>query len=854
MNSRTTYILRAGMAFLAVAAISLKANAQDWQSKIPNDSNFFDIRNAFEHYYEAQDNQVDGEDKHFQRWSHIMGQRVHYNDGKPLPPDIIYTEWKKYFNQNPLPSPRGKKNAWTYAGPPTTPSSGGGNGRINCLKFHPNSTEIMYAGTPAGGLWKSTNGGKSWETKTDNLPNLGVTDIAINPRYPDSIFIATGDGFGYSIGNGNFWGGTYSMGVLVSADGGETWEETSMNWERHQTRQIHRLIMHPNDPNRLYATTNAGIWKSDNAGKDWVALKSGSGFKELIFHPTKPGHMLATAASSIWYSEDTGTTWKTSSITFNQSSKAIALAVAESADSIVYALVNTTTNSGNVYKSDDYGLTWKYLPGSINVKFNGWYDLALGVSPKDPNRVVIGGVDMMKTENGGITWKTISNWYEWQVSHYVHADHRAIVFYPNSHDTFLSVNDGGIFKSVNGGTSWTNISSNIQALQFYKLGSVPSREGVIFAGAQDNGVNRGVSNSWSHVMIGDGMEVVASHQDPNIVYASTQFGHLSKSYNGGEDFYRSIYPVESSWLTPVEMDMHDADVLYFGAKHLHKTTDGGDSWQDVSPSLNVSGEITSIELTSNPDIIYIAHTTANFASSIKLRRTVDGGKTWELINKTLPSGNNYLSDIACDPKNPAHVWITISGYNAINKVFESTDTGRTWINISEGLPNVPVSCIQAENSTELGIYVGTDLGVFYRSQSTNGWQFYNTDLPLVMVNELEVLPQFGKIRAATYGRGVWEAPLMGTVSSVDKMKGLAKEIYLYPNPAKTEAHIRIPHNSFTLKEIRIYDITGKLVQQLLPKQNQSQFTLPVKHFTAGVYMVNMITSDGVFTKKLSVVK
>ena len=292
--------------FLGVLSFE-KANAQDdWQTKISNDSNYFNIRQAFEQYYVSPDDNEDGEDKQFQRWCYFMGPRVNGNDGKPLPPDIIYKEWKKYFANNPQPSPRGKKNSWSYAGPKVTPSSGGGNGRINCFRFHPTNTNIMWAGAPAGGLWKSTNGGKSWETKTDNLPNLGVTDIAINPRNTDTMFIATGDGFGYSIGNGNFWGGTYSMGVLMSANGGETWEETSLNWDRSQTRQIYRLIMHTNDPNRLYATTNTGIWKSDNAGKDWTSLKSGNGFRDLIFHPTKPGLMLASTTTNMWYSQDSG--------------------------------------------------------------------------------------------------------------------------------------------------------------------------------------------------------------------------------------------------------------------------------------------------------------------------------------------------------------------------------------------------------------------------------------------------------------------------------------------------------------------------------------------------------------------
>jgi hypothetical protein len=303
------------------------------------------------------------------------------------------------------------------------------------------------------------------------------------------------------------------------------------------------------------------------------------------------------------------------------------------------------------------------------------------------------------------------------------------------------------------------------------------------------------------------------------------------------------------------MDHYDASTLYFGAKHLYKTTNSGVSWDDITPSLNAGGAITSLEITKDPNIIYMAHTSASAPSIIRLRRTIDGGKTWGLITKGLPGTASYLSDITASPKDPGHIWITISGYTEANKVFESRDSGATWTNISVGLPNVPVNCAQAEGSLEEGVFVGTDMGVFYRNNSTNGWVFYNDELPLVMVNELEVLPQFGKIRAATYGRGIWEAPLSGTIVSVEKMKSLAREIVLYPNPAQEQTHIRFSELSAAPTQIRIYDVTGKLFQTIdLPVQNSNDISIDTKHFPAGVYMLNLIMQDGVVTKKLNVVK
>ncbi|RYD73456.1 MAG: T9SS type A sorting domain-containing protein, partial [Sphingobacteriales bacterium] len=264
-------------------------------------------------------------------------------------------------------------------------------------------------------------------------------------------------------------------------------------------------------------------------------------------------------------------------------------------------------------------------------------------------------------------------------------------------------------------------------------------------------------------------------------------------------------------------------------------------------------DITSVELTSSPDIVYIAHTTASSASSIRLRKTVDNGKTWTLI-KGLPTIPLFLSDIGADPKDPGHLFITISGYSEKYKVYESKDTGATWKNVTENLPNVPINCVQIEGSMEEGVYIGTDLGVFYRNSESAEWKFFNDDLPLVMVNELEILPQFNKVRAATYGRGAWEAPLSGTLTSINRMKHIAKDIMLYPNPSATYTTLKLPETGVALNEIRIYDMSGKCLQTIKSNPLETQITLDIKHFSPGIYMVNLLMAEGTVTKKLNVVR
>ncbi len=195
-----------------------------------------------EHEKDFDGEEEDGPNELYQRWAQWTMPRV-YPSGKPIAPDVIYKEWDKYLAKHPQPSVLSKSTTWQYAGPITNPSNGGGSGRINCIAFHPHNLNIMWAGTPAGGLWKTLDGGNSWTVLTDNLPNIGVASIAIDPNNPDTMYLATGDGYGYSYTNGLFWGGAYSNGLMKSTDGGKTFIKTSLDWQQTQSRQIFRVVM-----------------------------------------------------------------------------------------------------------------------------------------------------------------------------------------------------------------------------------------------------------------------------------------------------------------------------------------------------------------------------------------------------------------------------------------------------------------------------------------------------------------------------------------------------------------------------------------------------------------------------------
>jgi len=756
---------------ILLITISTFAQEQSWVQMMQDPSaNFYDIQKAFYSQWKDKTPSKGQGYKQFKRWENFMEPRV-YPSGK-LSHDVIASELIKVVNDNNLKS-RGQAQIanWQPLGPTNVPANGlsyasAGIGRVNCVRFDPSNVNNIWIGTPGGGLWKSTNGGLNWTTNTDAFSTLGIADIAIDPTNSNVMYVATGDADG---------GDTYSIGILKTIDGGSTWNTTGLTFVTSSYRKVTRILINPTDPNIIIATTNLGVYRSTNGGTNFTAVITSGTFFDLEFKPGDPTVVYAASYSGsgtakLYYSTNGGTSFSIASGLPSTDVLRISIAVTPASPTTVYALVANSTDNGykGLYKSTNSGVSYTLIHSSPNILSGdetasssggqGWYDLTLAVSPLDANLLYVGGVNVWKSTNGGSSFTITGHWYAGSSGTlpFVHADQHYLEFMPNS-STIISCNDGGIRKSTNNGSSWTDLSNGLQIMQFYKISGAATNANIVYGGAQDNGTNRKSSSTWSSVYGGDGMKCIVDPTNANIVYASTQYGGLVKSTNGGSSF-GSMKPAGSpdgNWITPYALHPTTTSTMYAGYNEIYKSTNSGTSWTVVTSNLS-SGALYSSLVIAPSDGNYVYASTSN-----KLFKTINGGTSWSNITTGLPVSSASITNIAIAADDPNVVYVTFSGYSASNKVFKSVNGGSTWTNISTGLPNLPVNCIVVQNGSDGGIYVGTDIGVYYKS-NTQAWTSFMTNLPNVSVRDLEIHYGTNKIRAATFGRGLWESDLFNT--------------------------------------------------------------------------------------------
>ncbi len=737
--------------FLLPVIVLAQPWVKDYEQYI--NSNFYEIQQQFNDYWEDRDHTYKGSGwKQFKRWEWFWEQRV-YPTGEFPSPDHLYRELIK--DSKTHGSPVKNNNQWVFLGPSVSNGGYSGLGRVNCIVTQANNDNIMYAGSASGGLWKSTNGGSTWQGLTDMLPSIGVTDIAIHPNNPQIIYIATGDG-----NNSN----TYSIGVMKSTNSGTSWETTGLSFSTSNRTTLSRLLIHPTNPNILYAAGRNGVYKTTNGGNNWTNVRSGV-FRDMEFKPGDPS-TIYVAGTIIYRSEDDGDNWiQLNSGIPTSGIQRIGLAVTNAEPDYLYAvLVNNNAAFYGLYRSTNSGSTWSeqsdtpnILGGSINgndSRGQGWYDLCIEVSPTDEDEVYVGGINNWKSTDGGVNWNILTMWYNTGQVPTVHADQHYM--YWDSGNNLLIGNDGGVYKTQNGGTSWQWLGSGLLITQFYRIGLSPSSQGIILAGSQDNGTKMLSSGSWSDVSGGDGMECIVDPDNNSIMYASYQRGNLRKSTNGGSSFrmmndangdqnYDDINE-SGAWITPYVLHPANSSTIYAGFRNIWRSTDGGTTFERIS-DFNSSNSLTILEISqSDPDYIYTG-------TGSQLRRTVNGGQSWILISKP---GGNTLTSLEISPVDPQILYATNSGYSNGDKVYKSTDGGGSWTNISYDLPNIPANHILLEDNSNERLYVGTDVGVYWKEDSSNDWDELGNGLPNVVVNELEIHYNSNKLRAATFGRGVWE--------------------------------------------------------------------------------------------------
>lgn len=402
------------------------------------------------------------------------------------------------------------------------------------------------------------------------------------------------------------------------------------------------------------------------------------------------------------------------------------------------------------------------------------------------------------------------------------------------------------------GATWNNLSAGLQIGQIFRLGQNIKDGGDIICGFQDNGTNELFRGNWFQAFGGDGMECIIDPSNGNIEYASTFSGVLWKTINGFKTMPTVIAPSTpnpGAWVTPYVIDPNNNKILYAGYQSVWKTIDQGATWAALSTYNLVSQNLISLAIApSNSQKIYTA-------SYDTLFFTNNGGGSWFYVPISHITGNtaDRITYIAIKPTDPQTLWITISGYHSGDKVFESTNGGISfsWVNISGTLPNVPANCIVYENGSKDGLYIGTDLGVYYKDSSMTNWISYNTSLPHVPVTELEIHYLVQKIRAATYGRGLWESDLYKSSLGIQNY-GFQNSINIYPNPNKGLFNVSFYNPLDFQTTLEIFNIVGeKIIQKSFSLNN-----IEIKLFdqSDGIYFVRLTNKDGTVTKKIIIEK
>ena len=821
------------------------AGAQIWEDQLleknPN-ATVFDKEIAFNKYKNEVKYTKGNGYKPYARNLDFILQRT--SDGKGIPNGKLYTEWlkeKKKYEQYKSNS----SSNWTELGPINTPiilSNGKkrGNGRINCIAFDPFDEDIIWIGSPGGGLWKSNDGGANWSTNTDNLPVIGVSYIAINPVNPQEMYITTGDAHASD---------TYSIGILKSIDGGINWDTTGMQWGITDNKMVNKVIINPNYTDSIFAVTDNNIMISPNGGQTWSKALDTNGiiligrFRDIEFKPNNQNTIYSvkqtTGGSLVYRSTDRGQSWAKINNGIGPVNKnRPLLAVTPANPDVVYVLFCKNDYSFHgIYKSSDSGDNWVLQSDSPNILGRdtdgtstggqSWYDLSLGVSTEDENHLYVGGINLWESTDGGISWNISGSSGNGSNYSYMHVDQHALEFNPLN-DIAYAGNDGGLYEYMDTLNSWIDISDGLAISQFYKLGLSNTINSRVVAGAQDNGTEMTTNGVWDAIRGSDGMECAIDKYDHEIIYSTSQYGGLRKSYNGGGN-WDNIKPVgySGAWVTPWKIHPINNNIIVAGYDEIYRSQIGGGQWDSISYNVSNGASVRTIALAaSNEDYIYSA-------SYNKIKRTKDAGGIWTDIKTGLPNFN--FSDITVAADNEDHLFVTYSEYQANHKVYESFDGGDSWSNITgSNLPNLPVNCIVHQDLANGDLYIGMDVGIYHRDNTMSDWVPYMNGLPNVVIKELEINYNTQKIVAATFGRGIWESDL--NTQSTNTLNNIEQDLIIYPNPANDYIEIHGVQDYESI--ITIYSVTGKKVL----RSNYTQ-KIDTKNLTGGCYLVEVTSKN-----------
>lgn len=763
--------------FFSVASLFSTINAQNqpdtsdfpyWVKMMQDqNANFHATVSAFETYWQNREITKGSGYKPFKRWEYMMSQRVNPDGSRPAP-DRELKALNQFRNTRNNQTTGGD---WEALGPFHVPSGYNGYrglGRINALAFHPSDEDHFFIGAPAGGLWETTNHGETWEVLTDHLPTLGVSAIIVDYSNPDLILIGTGD---------RDAGDAPGLGVWRSEDAGETWEVSNTGMGN---ATVGRMIQHPDYPETIFAATSNGIFVSDDSGLSWDQVRSGN-FKEIVFKPGDPQIIYAATGGNFYRSDNGGESFIQISNGLPGGARGV-IGVSEANPEIVYFLLTNSDSFKGLYRSEDSGLSFSMRSNSPNIMSwdcNGgsggqaWYDLDIAVDPNDEDIIIAGGVNSFKSTNGGSSWSIRSHWYGGCSVESVHADLHILEYNPVNGRLFVG-NDGGIYWTEDGGVNWEEITNGLVISQAYKLGVSHTNPDYVINGYQDNGSSTyvGGTENWVNVGGGDGMECAYDPTDDRYSYSTVYYGSIDRIFNHnnqGQIAGQGVNGITESggWVTPFLIDHEDGNIMFVGYKNIWRSTNiksGSTStvqWQKIS-SINNSNMNVMAQSRANTDILYVSSGDKLWYTENAKASTVD----WVSRTSDLPLPNT-ITALETSPFDENVVYMAQQ-----TRIYKSVDKGASWEEITENMSNIQINSIAYYKNAQEALYIGTDVGVFYKDASLEEWIEFGNGMPAsAKVTELEFYydPEDisgDRLRAATYGRGLWSTPpFIGTLEA-----------------------------------------------------------------------------------------
>ncbi len=730
--------------------------------------------------------------------------------------------------------PRGAIS-WQQAGPTNI------MGRVTCITADPSVPGRIFVGAAAGGVFRSTNDGASWEPVLDPYGAFSMGDLATDPQSPNTIYAGTGEP--------NSSGDSYSgVGVLRSTNGGDSWSFVGLAEVRH----IGRIAVDPNLRGRVWVAAmgalfsknpERGVYRSDDSGATWVQklfVSDSTGAADVAIDPTDPNVVYAAMwerirtpsyrraggiTSGIWKSTDAGDTWTRLAGGLPGPSPTvgrIGLAIARSQPATVYAIyADDPGYFAGVYKSTNAGTSWARVnDGALADLYSsfGWYFGQIRVDPTNPNKVFALGVPLYRTTNGGSTWS--------EVTGSMHVDNHALWIDPSNPQRVLEGNDGGFYKSTNGGSAWTPVA-NLPITQFYAIAIDNLAPQRLYGGTQDNGTLRtltGNLNDWQLIYGGDGFYCLVDPNNSNVIYAEYQYGGLGKSTNGGGSFSGATNGINGgdrrNWSTPVVMDPTNSQVMYYGTYRVYRTTNGAANWSALSGDLtggqgggNLSfPTVTTIAVArSNPATIYAG------TDDARVWVTTNTGGSWTNVSAGLPA--RWVTRVAVDPNDRDVAYVTLSGYKEddwLPHVFRTTNRGTIWTDISGNLPDGPANALVIDPLDTNTLYVGTDFGVFWTRDLGARWDVLGTGLPVNPIDDLVLHAGTRSLVAGTHGRSMFRLSLPNAAGIADRLPGEEARLALAgENPFRDQARLVLRMPRQAAARIDVVDVGGRVVRGLV---------------------------------------